>query len=110
MAMALPASQCRDDADQRCVTREIELASCCGSAARRKLRRVDAGRHRIDAARVDAIVANELFAQRVAGGHDSRRGAPIQPLRCRIVGHGDRYVACPYENRTLALPQAEPTA
>ena len=62
IAMALPAAQRRDDADQR---RRLAAgrarARAAAAIARRKRVGVDAGRDRIDPRRIDAVVADQLL-------------------------------------------------
>ena len=93
VAVPFPASQRCDDADQRNGVRKADLTACGRTIALRKAKRVDSGRHRIDSLRVDAVVADQLFAQRIAGRYDPCGRAPIQPARRRIARHGDRHVA-----------------
>ena len=98
-AVALPAPQRRDDADQRDARGQSEPASRIDLHDSHVMRWVDAGRHRHDALRVEPVVANQLLAQRIAGRHGPRGRPLVEPARGRVVRNGYRHVPRAHEDR-----------
>ena len=72
--------------------------------------RVDAGRHRIDARSVEAVVPDQLLAQCRAGGHDALGRGSIKPA-CGVVARDrDGNVPRPHEYGRRAAGSCEPRA
>ena len=85
--VALPASQRRDDPQQRDVHGQSEPVTRVGLRDSRIKRCVDAGGYRIHALRIEPVVADELLAQRFARGHGSRGRAAVEPASGCVILH-----------------------
>ena len=92
-AMPLADAQPGDDADELPIARQVEERARRAAVAGAEARRVDPGRHRVDALRGEAVALDEVLLQRLAGGHDARRGARIQPARWGVARHRGGAVA-----------------
>src|SRR5260221_7396181 len=97
IAMSLPAAQRRADTDQRGRFWQTQPTARLLLIARREAQRVDASRYRGHARRIDADVADQRGAYRLAGSDHVRRGLGVKPAREAVARHGRRNVASAYQ-------------
>ncbi len=108
--MAFRAAQRRDDAHQRHALRQAQRLACRQPVAGREALEVDAGGDRCHARRRYPGGADELLANRLAGGDDLRHRPGIQPARGRAAGQRRRTVAGVHQRRRPLLAQPAGTA
>src|SRR4051812_35258769 len=90
--VTLPASERRDDTNDRHAERKRELRARGLPSAGCESGRIDAGWNRFDTRRLESVVAHQLLAQRLAGRDHPRARGAIEPTGCGIAWNGNRDV------------------